>query len=172
MAQGKKKGGAKKKSTRRRSTSAPARRSRRGPRKMSILGSLAPLLLTAGGAMVADRVAAMIPGKDDRIRWGVVTIGSLFAARKMPQLAPAFMGIATIGAVSTVRALAPNLFKSGKGTRTLDTVTGSFRLGRLTEQEVHERVNAALQKRAALMGREQRPSINGPRFLGRAVVGF
>lgn len=102
--------------------------------------------MLALGALAVPRIAALVPAGDNRIKYGVVTLLALLGVKRMPQLAPALIGLGAVAAAATLSAIAPQIAASvggnGNGTK----------IGRLSAAEVQQRINEALVRRASMNG--------------------
>lgn len=124
---------------------------RRGGRRGSTTQASFKLDLQSGimlalGALAVPRIAALVPAADNRIKYGAVTLLALLGVKRMPQLAPALIGLGAVAAAATLSAIAPQIAASvggnGNGTK----------IGRLTTAEVNQRINEALMNRASMNG--------------------
>ena len=88
---------------------------RRSVRKAGFDISITNMALLAGGALVANAYVDKLPIADPKMRYAVGAAGSFFAAKAMPNLAPAFLGFGTISAAKALQSFFPDLAKIGTG---------------------------------------------------------
>lgn len=133
---------------RRRSAGSSKKTTRRRSKPRTAGFSISPMamLLGIGGAFAAPFILEKIPVQDAKTRnaigAGVGLFGSMYAAKKMPEILPALVGFTIGSGVMLTADLFPDLAKS----MPLPKSTGGRTIGRLTQAEL-DKVRRAVQER-------------------------